>query len=271
MSIKNPFGDVVERVSNGEAEWEWVTRSIPAPSNSRLKGCSLRVKFMADAMKLSVNGTLHRFPVTAVEQQQIADMIGGIFHTEKTQDDRHRLADTTIGAVVQVPPGSGRITALSNPVEYSQWIDRELLKVSNGPYGLVSTIGKPWTLTNRMILPGQTYGSRTSYNYGWHDRGGIYKNPVADLNLWQPVIQHNSSRAHNDDHADSSQVCHLLSRDAIFVDAAGIESEVDLRDVYTGSELWPFTCYSEPLRVVRQPSVLEVRGFLVLPPEKISA
>lgn len=257
--------DVVQRVAYGEADWEWHPIKIaPGPrAPAELDNVVLEINVMKDAMKL--DGI--RFMVTAKDQQEIADLIYGIFHTERTQDVRHTQADTIVGAVVQVPPGSGRITALSSEVDYNRYVDEAIEKATSGPDpGLVSTVGKPWSLTNNMLSQ-QRYGDKTAYNYGWHDKYGAYSSRITGQKIWQPVISGMSEYVHNWVHEDPSQVCEMPSRDAKLIFADGTEENIDLAIVYTHELYHHFvTDGLKPLGVTRQPAVEEKTGHIVFPP-----
>lgn len=257
--------NVVQRVTNGEADWVWHPIRLEAGPESpiEIKEIILEIKVMKDAMKL--DGI--RFMVTAKEQQEIADMIYGIFHTERTHDARHVHAQTTIGAMVQVPPNSGKITALSNEEDYSKYVDKAIEEATGGSEpGLVSTVGKPWALTNNM-LGQQKYGDKNAYNYGWHDKNGIYKSRITGIKIWQPIISGMSKHVHNWAHADPSQVCEMPSREAKLIFPDGFEEEVDLAWIYTHELYHHFvTDGRAPMSVVRQPAVEEKIEHIVFPP-----
>lgn len=245
--------NVVARIKNQEAIWKWHPLKLTSPD---LQGYELEVFTMCDAMKLKCSDKLVRFMVTAKEQQQIADCIKGIFHTSKTADERHKQADVLLPAVVQVPPKSGNITALSTEAAYSQCIDDLLCKVSNlNSSSLISTVGKPWVLT-RNTEKQQKWGINTAYNYGWHDKNAIYKSNNGDP-IWQPVVSGMSPLVHNDCHKDPSQVCEMLHRDANLKLPSGEIVTVDLRNIYTDENLWKLVSYEGPLKYTRQQGIIE--------------
>jgi hypothetical protein len=236
--------------------WEWYPIIL---TSDKLPNHSLQVFVMTDAMKIESNNKLVRFPVTAIEQQQIADLIGGIFHTTKTADQRHLQATTKLRAITQVPPGSGKITALASYIEYSSLIDTALVKTNKSNFGLISTVGKPWTLHNGLLEK-----QHIAFNYGWHDEGAIYKSPI-DLKIWQPIAGSNSKYVHNDQHKDPSQICEMPSRDAILTIPNGKQEQVDLASIYQDKDLWSLVSYDGPLKLIRQPNVEQIKGKIILP------
>lgn len=246
--------NIVERVKNAEASWSWASITLTSPE---LPDYVLIINTMCDAMKIKIDDKLVRFMVTAAEQQQIADLIYGIFHTSKTADARHVQSATKIPAVVQVPPRSGKITALSNEVEYSHCVDVALEKCgkNQSDFGIISTVGKPWVVTPNMSKQ-QKWGQKTAYNYGWHDDAAIYKSPNG-LKIWQPIVNGMAPLVHNDCHKDPSQVCEMLHRRAELQHPNGEITIVDLRDIYSSSELWKLVSYDGPIENPRQRSVQE--------------
>jgi len=262
--------NVVERVKNGEALWSWRKITIkPHNPPDELESAVLEVNVMRDAMRLKNDkGQWIRFPVTAIEQQQIADVVGGIFHTERTQDERHLAATALFDPIIQVPPGSGRIVATSHEDDYNRYVDQAIEKT--GDDGIVSSVGKPWTLTNNMVKQ-QRHGLQTAYNYGWHSHSAIYTGP-GGMRVWQPVINPMSKYIHNNVHKDPSQVCEFLSRSATIIDGQGSQTFVDLIDVYQHDIWCHFVTYDgKSLKHVRQPAVPEIKGTIVLPPIEITS
>jgi hypothetical protein len=253
--------NVLDRIKAGEADWEWTKIAVSVP-NSREK---IVFQCMKDAMKL--DGI--RFMVSAREQQEIADLIGGVFHTSKTMDERHKAADVKIGACTQVPPGSGKIAANSTPEAMHPFIE-ESIRVAysktnvRGP-GLISTVGKPWVITNNMADPKARYGNKTAFNYGWHDKSAAYTSPCG-LKIWQPVVSARAALVHNDEHKDPSQTCEMLSREAFIINSQNVQVEVDVETLLKDPVYSTALSYEGPLRVTRQQSVQFTRGHTVLPP-----
>lgn len=246
-----------------DTNWYWTWQNIELNSE-KLPGYKLIVQVMQDAMKFELDGKLIRFPVTAKQQQEIADKVGGIFHTTKTSDQRHLQANTKIRPVIQTPPNSGKITALANYIEYSKYVDLAINNKTKGNPGIVSSVGKPWILHNNLTLPDRRWGDNTCFNYGWYDEAAIYKNSIG-LKLWQPIIGQNSPQVHNSDHSDPSQVCEFLNRDAILIYPDNKQEVVDLRNIYTSITYWSFISYDGPLKVIRQPGTTEILGQFILP------
>lgn len=250
---------VVERVARGDATWEWLDVLLEHPSIPE----KLIVQMMTDAMK--IDGI--RFQVTAYDQQVIADLIGGIFNTSRTSDERHKAATTIVRAVTQVPPGSGKIMALSKPELAHPFIEKQLPK---DPQGIISTIGKPWVVTNQMSKAQRRYGPKTAFNYGWHDKSAAYKSP-GGLKIWQPVVDAMAKAVHNDAHADPSQVCEMPSRCAVIIHPSGMREQVDLADIYKHPVYHVLVSYEGPLVYTRQMSVPEpAKKTIVLPPVTIT-
>jgi hypothetical protein len=246
--------NIIERVKAGEMLLAWETITLTS-SRPELAGCALEIQVMQDAMKLQNDaGTWIRFMVSAYQQQQIADIVGGVFHSEKTSEERHKRANTVISPVVQTPPGSGKITALATEDDYNRYVDAAIAKAQpDGVIGIVSAVGKPWSLTNNMAGQ-QRYGSKTAYNFGWFDKGGIYTSPCG-LKCWQSIASGMSEYVHNDSHADPSQVCEFPHNDCTLILADGTQQSLKLADVYRHELYCDFVTHGGPLQIVRQNSV----------------
>ena len=249
MSKHSIFKDPVGMVANGLAVWEWKDIYICHPAVQE----TLCVRVMKDAMKLpDENGKLVRFCVTAAQQQRIADLVGGIFHSEKTADDRHRLADTQFEPVIRV---DGDICALAMDNRCSELVDDAIAQVvPDGDPGIVSSVGKPWTLTNNMVASQRRHGDRTAFNYGWYSKSAPARSK-SGLRLWQPIIWANAGPVHSDDHHDPSQVCEFPFNKCQLEYADGQVADTTLEAMYQHHELWKLVCYGGPLKVVRQLSV----------------
>lgn len=266
MSKHSVFDDPVEMVRQGLGVWHWVRITLHHPELTD----RLIIMLMADAMKLpGPDGQLVRFCVTAKQQQQIADLVGGVFHSTRTADQRHLCADTKIKPITQI---DGKICALSTDQRHSELMDQAIVHAAmpGHPVGLVSSVGKPWTLTQQMATSPRRYGDATAFNYGWHDPSAPSHSP-GNLKLWQDIIHANSTRVHNDEHHDPSQVCEFPSNEAVLVHEDGSNDVVKLADMYQHLELWKLVSYEGPLKHVRQPSVPRIEGGLVvMPPETIT-
>jgi hypothetical protein len=269
MSKHSVFEDPVAMVRRGLAVWEWVEVIATHPELDEM----LSIRLMKDAMKLpDQDGQLVRFCVDAKQQQKIADLVGGVFHSTRTADLRHVNATIRIDPVVQI---DGRICALSTDKHHSSLIDEAInTRLSNlgrrtsQQSGLVSTVGKPWTLTQQMVVGHRRYGDATAFNYGWHDSGAPSSSP-GGLKLWQPIISANSMYVHNDEHSDPSQVCEFPSNYAVLVKGQGERTVVNLSDMYQDGYLWKLVSYEGPLGCTRQLSVPRVDDVVVLPPDLI--
>jgi hypothetical protein len=262
------MSELLNRIKNGEATWDWKDVIIHPITGFGIDDFKLKIFYMKDAMKL--DGI--RFPVSATEQQQIADLVNGIFHTERTQDLRHLNADTIIKPVIQVPPGSGKYTsACKDYTLYTHYINERINESANDKSnpGIVSSVGKPWTLTNNMKKPAK-YGLDTAYNYGWYDPRGIYTSRIGKY--WQPLISGTSKHVHNRWHKDASQVCEFLLNEAQLIYPDNSVKWVTLEEIYTSNKLCPFVTYDgKPLKYTRQPNVDNTADVIIMSPMKINA
>ena len=242
---------IFDRVLAGsfDAAWADVTYSV--------SGKSIKILVMDDALK--IDGV--RVNVSAHLQQRIADVFDSSLMTAMVADVVY------VNAIRRITPAPMPIsTSVSSMVKHSSNVDGRI-KTLNIDSGLVADPGKHWILDKKLEqLPGR------ACNYGWHFLGpsyqGIKGSPVASrfnsLNSKQiRVIQPNAT-AHDALHSDYSQICQLVSQ-TCWVD--GIEKRFS--EMLVDPLLSALISHQGPLKVTRQPGVPEIKGQIVLFPEKI--
>lgn len=243
------YSKEVERVAAGEAEWAWAEKPLVFRGEIDGEPQELKVWTMPDAMKL--DGL--RFKVTAIEAQQIADLIGAMLPTAKIEDATYQQCNVLIRAVTMI---GRQFTAVSSVEAYNEAVDKQLASLARAGVvvdGVIATVGKSWVL-HPKLRPG------VAVNYGWHDPAAPYRAATAPMALWQQ-----EGSRHNDMHEDPSQVCRLPRR------AAELNGgPVDLADLIMDRKLAPLICHHGALASWRQPGVEHVVGVFVAPPATIT-
>lgn len=201
---------------------EWVNIDV------KHNNSTLVLRVAADALKIDSI----RINATARTMQKIVDILGCTFPTAKISDIIHANATTTLRACVQSPGND--MGNKSRTFIHSGAVEAQLGETR----GLVSTVGKDWVLTNRLLAsPGK------AANYGWHDRNAPYASADGSK-IWQPL-----GLAHTLDYVDYSQTVRLVSRDCLLNGKS-----TDLFDVLRGSdEIVNAISYEGPLQLTRLP------------------
>lgn len=232
--------DVVQAVRDGKAQFEW------AEVVSHLNGMDLVISVFRDAMRF--DGV--RQPATAVQMQQIADMLGCMMLTPKVVDLIWQQADMRFDAIVNI---NGKIVATTPIPLYSDKVDEKIAYLG-GCDGIVASVGKYWVLTNKLgdwQKLGLKYGIHSCCNYGWHSSAAPYSGVTQGLKVWQ-----SPGYAHNDAHVDPSQTIRLMSRMAALIDEDGNLQDVDLHAIAVKEDLAQMIHHDKgALRCLRQPSV----------------
>ena len=198
-------------------------------NNMFIDFCDLWIPLRSkDILKLKVNKdglfkknkNRYRQPVTALDQQSIADDLDCILPTTKIMDTRS-MASVVINPVF----GAYKMSAQ----EYSRKVDKKIDIAYDDIKSPLSTIGKSWVLTTKMGKG--RYGNQTAYNYGQYYNGRAvktYSTPagVDNLRVIQPL-----SGCHNIDHIDPSQQCFLV-KNQCFIN----EQEYKVSDILSGKE-----------------------------------
>lgn len=237
---------IIECVRSGRAEYNFVK------IKTTLNGHTAEFLVFEDALK--VDGV--RVNVTAVTQQQIADLLRCVLPTAKLYDLMWHLTENRIDPYPQ--PITSTTEAM---IGHSKKIDLAL----GNTKGLKSTVGKIWIIDNSLATkPGM------ACNYGWHfSMGSSFKGISGNINAsmmknpktnqyWYMI----QSRGwhHTPSHVDYSQVCVLVSRQC-WIDG----KERDILDVFCNSELAPLCVHDGVLKVHRQPNVPELKPIVDLP------
>lgn len=151
-------------------------------------GEGLIVRVSDHAIRFGDDGDSVRMALSAMAAQLVADELGLILPTAPICDRLHQQAEVLVTPCLQTP--DAHMGDTSRAVEHSDAVDA---KVAGRP-GLVSTEGKDWVLSSRLLQD-----KNLACNYGWHDTAAPYSSPRG-LRLWQTV-----GYAHNIAHSDYSQ------------------------------------------------------------------
>lgn len=223
-----------EQVLAGEFTYAWEDLTL------RRGPDELLVRVMADALR--VRGV--RVPVSAYELQMLADMLDCVFLTTKLLDERHWAAKWKIPAYTMNPKGHPPTAMMSKAwtLRYSTHIDDKLREQGYDGKGIVSDVGKIWTLRND-ITPAK------ACNYGMYAQEAPYLAetflPKLNIRLWQqPGYKHDFR------HADYSQTG-LLADVRVWLNGVAR----DLRELYADPKYASMVSHTGPLTVVRQPGV----------------
>jgi hypothetical protein len=199
-----------------------------------ISGAHFCILYVAlDALQLGEPGDCVRINVTHTGAQQIADALGYALPTTKISDLIHEQAPVGIAPCTQKPDASMAHT--SRMVLHSQAVTA---RVSNRD-GLVSTVGKDWVLTNKLVGRPER-----AANYGWHVTSSQFRGP-GGIPVLQPL-----GLAHDRWHVDYSQVFRPIHR-WLLVDG----KDMLLEDVLRDPELSPLLSDEGALKIVRHPGV----------------
>ncbi len=225
----------------GSNRLEYTFSSITAINNN---GDELCFEVFSDAAK--IDGI--RFMVTAIETQEIADVLGLMMTTPKIEDLIALDAEIVISPITQI---NGNITALASSEDYSKAIDNALNKYGDVSGKLINTVGKSWVLINRLGQGGLAYGKNTACNYGWVHASSRYNAVTPGLKCWQqPGFKHNNV------HKDASQVLRLINpKCTLRRKNSGTWEMIDLTTVLLDPELTNLVSHEGVLKVLRQPGV----------------
>jgi len=174
--------------------------------------------------------------------QQIADVLGARLPTTKVCDEIHRQAALVIPPCIRAP--DSQMMTTKRMADHNWEIQHKIQAATqthrpNESPGLISTTGKNWVLTNRLLG-----NAEKGANYGWHDARGLHKSP-SGLKLWQPL-----GMSHNRWYVDYSQTIRLVGP-TVVVDGVGMDFDAVLQD----PELCGVASYEGPLRLLRHPAV----------------
>jgi hypothetical protein len=205
------------------------------------------INVFADALK--IDGI--RINVSALLQQQIADLLGCMLLTPKIADLLYAARAVTLDPSPQSIDAS--TTAM---IVHSKRVDDALAAAGGvGPGGIVQTSGKHWVIANALEAhPGR------AENYGWHFAGATFGG-----SSWEGAVTpgmrliQGQGWAHDMSHVDYSQTCFLMHR-ACIVNG----TPMDLAAVLTDADLASNLSHEGPLRVLRQPGVPTLQGAVAM-------
>ncbi len=206
-------------------EWCAVTSVIP--------GHSCTFYAASDALKVGDASDFVRVNVSHTTAQKVVDALGLAIPTTKIADLIHTAASVVILPQTQDPDAAMANT--SRMVLHSKAVSAHVDERS----GLVSTVGKDWVLTNKLVgRPDR------AANYGWHVPSSSFRGPGGAA-VYQPL-----GLAHNRFHTDYSQVLRPIHR-WLVVDGKNML----LEDVLTNPELATLLSDEGALKIVRHPGV----------------
>lgn len=200
---------------------------------SKLGDNSAIFYIMADALRIGIPGDCIRINVSHTGAQRIADILGFSLLTTKLSDLMHAQASKQILPCTQPPDEFMAYT--NRMVSHSRLVDSRI----GWQQCSVSTVGKDWVLTNRLVGKPDK-----AANYGWHVPHGSYVGP-GGLPVLQPL-----GLAHNRYHVDYSQVLRMVNR---WVCVNG--KDMLLEDLLTDPELAPLASDEGTMKIVRHPGV----------------
>ncbi len=242
--------DVIKELIEGNAQFEWFP-FIAEDSENHLTLFTQR-----DAIKFA--GVRRAF--TALQLQQFADLTNSMLLTPKMGDLIHMQATTRFDAIVRV---DGDIAANSTDERMSEEIDKRVAELGDKG-GLISSVGKPWSLANKLSHPDQClFKEATACNYGWHNRSAPSLSVTRAFNVYQtPGFRHNH------DHIDPSQTGRTVYRKAVLV-TKGVRRVVDIVEILQGP-LASLLSHEGKLTYLRQRGVPEpeyemIDGFKTYP------
>lgn len=267
--------DVVQVVKDGGGQFEWVdiTREY--------QGYKLHIPVMRDAMKFDdvpeliynrrampahratgkvLNGV--RLPASALELQQIADLVDGMLMTPLVIEEIWLQAELKFDAVLN--DGKGGIVATMDIHELHGYIEAELEKLG-GDDGecLISCVGKYWCLINALTNR-KAEGTFGACNFGWCRKRASGPGVTQRVQCYQrPGFRHSYH------HLDPSQTIRLMARFGRLIHpASGIDEPIDLRIVAADPKLAGLLHHNPgTLNYLRQEGVEELspRGIITLP------
>jgi hypothetical protein len=215
-------GAILDAVTAGQARLVWTT------IEARHLGHIATIRVSEDALAIGDADDWVRVTVNHTTAQQIADHFNALLPTT-------RISDLIFGhAAVRLTPclqhADADMALTSRMLQHHEAVE---LKRAGRP-GLVSTVGKDWVVTNRLVgRPDR------SANYGWHDSA------APNGLVWQPL-----GLAHDRWHVDYSQVVRLVDRN---IEVDGVAR--DLVDVLRDPELAPLVSSEGPISLWRLEAV----------------
>ena len=253
--LGNPAYDsmVLGAISEGRFEHVFVPIVVHAGGHTGI------FRVSQDALK--IDGV--RINVSAILQQQIADMLGAYLLTPKLLDQLWAQRAVTLTPCTQ--PSSSTSAAMivhsaciDTKLKTQVLIDRAVVGAGLGAGipadGIVQTVGKTWAITNALLdHPGM------ACNIGWHlehPMGGGIPFDAAPTLPGAHMIQSPGYR-HDARFLDYCQLVLVIHRDCVVDDSPNTFAAV-ARD----SELAPLVNADGVLKVLRQPGAPE----LVKPP-----
>lgn len=240
------FSDPVSLVKQGKADWEWTEVTLTEPERPE----RLRITVMKEPIRFDIhNGAKVRGCVSAKELQEIADHIGGIFHTSKTLDAKAKAAQT----IIQPLPFVGRkLLADASDRALSDAYDEVLRKMrtllGKSDLGIVSSFGPCWILTEWMNMLQGGEDANKSFMYGGHGASGRHVALSGDRVMY-PIVHPDTDGGWTAEKKAGHVFADLCRDRAVLIDADGAEESVWLSEVYQDEELVSLANYGGVLPV----------------------
>lgn len=190
-SIEERELQIVEAVQRGHAFVEWVPLDVSDGETIA------SVYVAADSIAIGTADDFFRVSLTATTTQIVADLLDAMLPTSKICDLAHERS------VVRLEPAT---RAPSARMMSTEWMREQHAKIEArraGRKGLVSSVGKDWVLTPRLV--GR---EDRSANYGGHTTGGQLRGPSPR----RARVLQSIGLAHNRWHVDYSQTPRLVRR-----------------------------------------------------------
>jgi hypothetical protein len=236
---------VLDSMRRGEGVFTWVPITSTAKGKS---GATHTATFFVTSDALQLDGI--RFNVSAIIEQQIADMLGAVLLTAKLGDLIWFQRQVTLAPVIlsQTPASLNYLSTIEYMLRHSDGVNALLAKLpedQRAPELLRCDVGKDWIVADSWHDQPQA-----AVNYGYWSPSAPYacatSEPGKPCRVYQPPPP--GSRAHPPTHLDASQIARFASR-ACLVDGR----PDDTQRVYQDPELAPLASSEGALRVVRQP------------------
>ena len=251
---------------------------VPVYSNHRGRRAILYTS--NDALRLGDETDSFRPGMTQRTQQRIADELNAVLGTPQLSDLAYAQAAVRPKPVLHY--GGPHMADTETMIKHSAAVDDQVHKLIAKDFGsevdprelLISTVGKDWVNSRRLIGSPMVKGQPAGINYGGHRQDVGPKpeiGPFPSSTMYPPVVVHQSEgRAHSYNHTDYSQVgrfwlrlvelCEPLGMSGFETPGCspgsqcrlpdgnlGVSRCLDIYDVAQNEELWPLVSHNGPV------------------------
>jgi N-acetyl-anhydromuramyl-L-alanine amidase AmpD len=230
------FLDTLSGLS-GKARERFVLQTIRGGAALPIRWCELSsyagghqavLRVAEDALAVGTQEDWVRVTMCHSTAQLVADSLNARLPTSRISNLVHAQAEVRLKPCLQKP--DAQMASAARMLQHHQAVERQ----RSGRSGLVSTVGKDWVLTNRLVG-----NPLHAANYGWHDHSA--PNGV----VWQTV-----GLRHDRFHVDYSQVVRLVHNE-VLVDGAPMPFD----DVLVHPELCTLLSSEGRMQITRHPGV----------------